>query len=144
MTPEFRSVVRRRLPVAILAVLLPILVFLLWKIAYGGGLHIPPLVNLIETVADDVMPEPPPPAIMAPLEKPDKWLYVKGNNVLFWPVVGDQCKQRGALMQVHKGEKALVIMRHGPWVEVELNNQALLHTHGCIHESLLVPNDGES
>ena len=137
MTPEFASVMRRRLPRIILAVLLVVLAYLGWKIAYGGGIHIPPLVDAIETVVEDVTPEPPPP-VEEVLPEP-MWLYVQANNVLFWPVVDDQCQNRNALMQVHQGEKVLVIMDHDGMIEVELNNQSLPHTHGCIHHSLLGP-----
>lgn len=139
MNPEFRAVLRKRLPVAVLVVLLVILAFLCWKIVYGGGIHIPPLVDAIENIAEEAPPpveeivEPPPPA--------QQWLYVQGNNVLFWPVVGGQCKQRSAMMQVHRGEKALFIFDHDGWIEVELNNQSLPHTHGCIHHTLLGPEE---
>lgn len=145
MNPEFRSVMRRRVPRILLALLLAILAGLCWKIIWGGGLHIPPLVNLIESVADDVVPEPPPAAILAPPVPPEpveEWVVTTANNVLFWPTVGGECQQRGALMQVHKGEKALVLSRQGAFVEVALNNLSLPHTRGCIHESLLVPEDG--
>ena len=144
MTPEFASVMRRRLPRIILVVLLIVLAYLGWKIAYGGGIYIPPLVNLIETVAEDVVPDPPAVTVPAtPPEPQDEWLVVMHNNVLLWPVVESECQQRSALMQVHEGERALVISRQGSYVEVALNNQSLPHTHGCIHESMLVPDDGQ-
>ena len=73
----------------------------------------------------------------APPEPQDEWLVVTGNNVLFWPVRDETCVQRNALMQVHAGEKVLVIARHGQLVEVALNNQEHPHTHGCIHETML-------
>jgi len=71
----------------------------------------------------------------------DEWLYVTTNNVLLFPVVSDLCSPKYALMQVHKGTKVLVIARHDEWVEVEQDNQAALHTHGCIHESMLEKRD---
>jgi len=72
---------------------------------------------------------------------PDEWLYVTTNSVLLFPVVSDKCRIKYALMQVHKGTKVLVIARQGEWVEVEQNDQTALHTHGCIHESMLEKRD---
>ncbi len=136
MNPEFASRMRKVLPRAILAIFLVILAGLCWKIVYGGGLYIPPLVDAIE----QMMPKaPPPPVVELPPKELDQWLYVQDNNVLFWPVVGGKCQQAKALMQVHRGEKVLVILDHDGWIEVELNNQSLPHTHGCIHQSLLGP-----
>lgn len=132
---------RKTLPRLILVGLLLALAALGWKIAYGGGIHIPPLVDFIGTVVEDVTPVPPPEPVM-PVKVADEWVVVTGNNVLFWPVVDSQCQSKKALMQVHEGERALVIMRHDGYVEVELNNQALPHTHGCIHSSLVVPDNG--
>lgn len=81
--------------------------------------------------------EPEVPAV----PKPDEWLYVNTNSVLLFPVVDDKCRAKYALMQVHKGTKVLVIARQGEWVEVEQNDQSALHTHGCIHESMLEKRD---
>ena len=80
--------------------------------------------------------------ILEPLE----WLYVQKNNVLVWPVVDGACKRQAAVAQYHQGEMVLVVARVGKWVEVESENQIRLHTHGCIHETMLGPEnpDGES
>jgi len=86
----------------------------------------------------EVVVVPPPEVIVAPK---DEWLYVTDNSVLFFPVVNDECRAKYALMQVHKGTKVLVIARQGEWVEVEQNDQTALHTHGCIHESMLEKRD---
>lgn len=75
------------------------------------------------------------------VQLPDEWLYVIDNSVLFFPVVDDKCRAKNALMQVHKGTKVLVIARQDEWVEVEQNDQTALHTHGCIHESMLEKRD---
>jgi len=75
------------------------------------------------------------------VQLPDEWLYVTTNSVLLFPVVSDKCRIKYALMQVHKGTKVLVIARQGEWVEVEQNDQTALHTHGCIHESMLEKRD---
>lgn len=82
-----------------------------------------------------IAPEPTPPA--------DEWLYVNTNNVLFFPVKEDKClpKPKYALLQVHESVKMLVIARHGKWVEVEMEDQSRLFTHGCIHESMLEKRD---
>lgn len=135
MTPEFASQTRKFLPRAILVVLIIIMAFLGWKIVYGGGIHIPPLTDAI----DDLMavPPPPEPVVSNIVPIPDEWLVVNGNNVLLWPVVGGECRTKKALMQVHRQEKVLVVMRHDEYIEVELNNQSRPHTHGCIHGSLL-------
>jgi len=84
-----------------------------------------------------VVVEPEVPVV----QLPDEWLYVIDNSVLFFPVVDDKCRAEFALMQVHKGTKVLVIARQGEWVEVEQNDQTALHTHGCIHESMLEKRD---
>lgn len=80
-----------------------------------------------------VVVEPEVPVVQVP----DEWLYVTTNSVLLFPVVSDKCRIKHALMQVHKGTKVLVIARQGEWVEIEQNDQTALHTHGCIHESML-------
>ena len=88
------------------------------------------------TIGEDrVVPEVEKPRI------PDEWLYVTENSVLFFPVVSGECSPKNALGQVHKGTKVLVIFRHDEWVEVERDDQTALHTHGCIHESMLEKRD---
>ena len=79
-----------------------------------------------------VIPEPEP-------EIEFEWLYVNTNNVLFFWVEEGQCRteRKYSLLQVHEGTKVLVISRQGEWVEVELEDQTKLFTHGCIHETML-------
>jgi hypothetical protein len=71
--------------------------------------------------------------------EPLEWLYVQKNNVLVWPVVNGACRRKGAVAQYHQGEMVLVVARVGLWVEVESENQLRLHTHGCISETMLGP-----
>jgi hypothetical protein len=71
--------------------------------------------------------------------EPLEWLYVQKNNVLVWPVVNGACRRKGAVAQYHQGEMVLVVARAGPWVEVESEDQTRLHTHGCISETMLGP-----
>ena len=71
--------------------------------------------------------------------EPLEWLYVQRNNVLVWPVVNGACQRKGAVAQYHQGEMVLVVARAGPWVEVESEDQTRLHTHGCISETMLGP-----
>ncbi len=71
--------------------------------------------------------------------EPLEWLYVQKNNVLVWPVVNGACQRKGAVAQYHQGEMVLVVARAGPWVEVESEDQTRLHTHGCISETMLGP-----
>ena len=66
-----------------------------------------------------------------------EWLYVTTNSVLLFPVVGGECRTTIALGQVHKSTKVLVIARQGEWVEVEQENKAAVHAHGCIHKTVL-------
>jgi hypothetical protein len=75
------------------------------------------------------------------VERPPEleWLYVQKNNVLVWPVVNGACRRKGAVAQYHQGEMVLVVARVGLWVEVESENQLRLHTHGCISETMLGP-----
>lgn len=134
MTPEFSSRTRKSLPRIVLVGLLLIWATLIWKIVYGDGLHIPPIIPELVEFQSKVIPVYPEPE--------DEWLYVNRNNVLLWPMVGGKCTRRSALMQMNKGEKVLVIERHDALVEVELNNQSRLHTHGCIHETMLSNEDG--
>jgi hypothetical protein len=75
----------------------------------------------------------------SPEFEPLEWLYVQGDNVLVWPVVDGACTRRSAVAQYHKGEMVLVVARIGKWVEVESENQLRLHTHGCISETMLGP-----
>ncbi len=74
-----------------------------------------------------------------PVFEPLEWLYVQKNNVLVWPVVDGACRRKGAVAQYHQGEMVLVVARAGPWVEVESEDQTRLHTHGCISETMLGP-----
>ncbi len=71
--------------------------------------------------------------------EPLEWLYVQRDNVLVWPVVNGACRRQSAVAQYHKGEMVLVVVRDGKWVEVESENQIQLHTHGCISETMLGP-----
>ena len=140
MTPEFSSRMRKSLPRIFLVGLLLIWAALGWKIIYGDGLYIPPLISELVEFRSRVIPVYPE---YEPVSEPeDEWLYVNRNNVLLWPMVGGKCTRRSALMQMNKGEKVLVIERHDALVEVELNNQSRLHTHGCIHETMLSNEDG--
>jgi len=66
-----------------------------------------------------------------------EWLYVTTNSVLLFPVVGGECRTTNALGQVHKGTKVLVLARHDEWVEVRRADHTVMHTHGCIHETVL-------
>lgn len=135
MTPKFERDLRRALPVVLVVLFFVGMAFIYWKIAYGGGLHIPPIREVLSPAKQVVEPLPDP--------KPElEWVRVTGNHVLFFPVVKGQCVHRSALMHVHKGYKALVISRQGEFVEVELDNQEALHTHGCIHHTLLEPDNG--
>ncbi len=121
MTPELESRLRHlRWPLILLAVIL--FCAALWLI----------LNSRIENRLV-IVPEPEVPLVQVP----DEWLYVTTNSVLLFPVVSDKCRIKHALMQVHKGTKVLVIARQGEWVEIEQNDQTALHTHGCIHESML-------
>ncbi len=86
-----------------------------------------------------VAPEPVKPP--APPEPAYEWLYVNHNSVLLWPIVRGECRIKSALMQVHIGTKVLVVHRHGKWVEIEQDDQTALHTHGCIHETMLIRDD---
>jgi hypothetical protein len=86
-----------------------------------------------------VAPEPVVPP--EPAEPVLEWLYVNENNVLLWPIVQGECRNKSALMQVHIGTKVLVVHRHGEWVEIEQDDQTALHTHGCIHETMLIRDD---
>jgi len=73
----------------------------------------------------------------------DEWLYVNTDNVLFFMVDEGKCltERKYSLLQVHEGEKFLVISRQDEWVEVEMEDQTRLFTHGCIHESMLENRD---
>jgi hypothetical protein len=97
-------------------------------------------------ILDSRTPNAPEPVVVVEpevpvVQLPDEWLYVIDNSVLFFPVVDDKCRAKYALMQVHKGTKVLVIARQDEWVEVEQDDQTALHTHGCIHESMLEKRD---
>lgn len=71
--------------------------------------------------------------------EPLEWLYVQEDNVLVWPVVDGACRRQSAVAQYHRGEMILVVARAGPWIEVESEDQTRLHTHGCISETMLGP-----
>jgi hypothetical protein len=90
-----------------------------------------------QSVEPPVPVEPPKPA-----EPVLEWLYVNQNSVLLWPIVQGECRIKSALMQVHRGTKVLVIQRRGNWVEIEQDDQSALHTHGCIHETMLRQDNG--
>jgi hypothetical protein len=124
MTPEMESRMRHsKWPLILSAVIL-------FCAALGFILN-----SRIQNAPDEpaVLAEPEVPVVQVP----DEWLYVTTNSVLLFPVVSDKCRIKHALMQVHKGTKVLVIARQGEWVEIEQNDQTALHTHGCIHESML-------
>lgn len=124
MTPELESRLRRYTwPLLLLVGVVIVGVFWL-NVNYPDHFSTPRVVEPEVTVAP-----------------PDEWLYVTENSVLFFPMVNDECRPKYALMQVHKGTKVLVIARQDEWVEVEQNDQTALHTHGCIHESMLEKRD---
>jgi hypothetical protein len=113
------------------------LLFVVALSLFGTAFYI--LDSRIPNAPDEpvVVVEPKAPVVQVP----DEWLYVTTNSVLLFPVVSDKCRIKHALMQVHKGTKVLVIARQGEWVEVEQDDQTALHTHGCIHESMLEKRD---
>ena len=80
-----------------------------------------------------------PPVQPAKIAVEKEWLYVTTNNVLFFRVNEGKCQTetKYALLQVHEGLKVQVIARRGKWVEVEMEDQSKLFTHGCIHETVL-------
>ena len=125
MTPEMESRLRGlKWPLVLLVV-----ICFLCALYYGSWI----IRNSRIANEPVVVVEPEVPVV----QLPDEWLYVNDNSVLFFPVVGDECRPKYALMQVHKGTKVLVIARQDEWVEVEQDDQTALHTHGCIHESML-------
>ena len=129
MTPEFESRLRHiKWPLGLLVV-----VCFLCALWYGSWIIRNSRIANEPVVT--IVPEVPI------VQLPDEWLYVIDNSVLFFPVVNDKCRDKYALMQVHKGTKVLVIARQGEWVEVEQDDQTALHTHGCIHESMLEKKD---
>ena len=130
MTPELESHIRR---------VKWLLLFIVVVALFCAGIWVG-----IETVRDSRIANEPVVTTEpeAPVERlPDEWLYVTDNSVLFFPMVNDECRPKYALMQVHNGTKVLVIARQDEWVEVEQNDQTALHTHGCIHESMLEKRD---
>lgn len=140
MTPEFESWMRKAK--------WPFL--LVWGaviLAVASALYNPyvqePLSGLLSVESEEqhlvVAPEPVVPP--EPSEPVLEWLYVNENNVLLWPIVQGECRIKSALMQVHIGTKVLVVHRHGEWVEIEQDDQTALHTHGCIHETMLIRDD---
>ena len=129
MTPEMESRMRgMKWPLVLLVVIL-------FCTALSYGAWIIRNSRIANEPVVTIAPEAPT------VQLPDEWLYVIDNSVLFFPVVDDKCRAKYALMQVHKGTKVLVIARQGEWVEVEQNDQTALHTHGCIHESMLEKRD---
>jgi hypothetical protein len=141
MTPEFESRLRASLPLLLLGVLV------LLVVVGGRGLYHAytqePLSGplSVESKEQHSVGAPEPVVPPEPAEPALEWLYVNQNNVLLWPVIRGECRNKSALMQVHIGTKVLVVHRHGEWVEIEQDDQSALHTHGCIHEAMLVRDD---
>jgi len=112
--------------------------WLCYLLLLGVVLSIAVVVMYAESVVMEKTLVESPPEVESIFE-PHEWLYVQGNNVLVWPVVNGACQHKGAVAQYHKGEMVLVVARAGKWVEVESEDQTRLHTHGCINETMLGP-----
>ena len=150
MTPEFASKVRRARRPLLLALLLVVVAVVCWKIDYGGGIHIPPVSEVIpslptpEEIEAEVEPEPDLGAELAdtfqevmPETNVGKWATVNTNSVLVWEMDGDQCARRSAHSQWHEGETVLILSEQGGYTEVEADDQTKTFTRGCVKSELL-------
>ena len=69
------------------------------------------------------------------------WAYVQRNSTRLRAVLGDRCHTDSfAISHYQMGDKVLVIQTYeNGMVEVEADDQTKIHTHGCISNTLLGP-----